>query len=243
MISNFKKINDPKVPSLQGVQDNVRETFQPFITNPVLDGTLLEGVDLVYGPNLVEHKLDRPYRGFIVTKQPQGSEAEPWTTWTPTISADGSLLWTGISVAMATYSRQGTMCRLQFRLSGTLGGTAAGAVFIGSLPFAGFDNSGVGASLVQPVGAVWFITTVQDLAYCGFTRNLGFSTLALFRRDQSNYPVSGTLAVVGNIEYRINNADAYYGPGVSLAESESDNKKSFIRLRADIAGKYDLWVF
>lgn len=227
----------------KSVQDNAREKFQALDTVPFLRGTLLKNVPLSRSPRDVAHRLERNYEGFIVTRQPQGSEAEPWQNWTPTISGDGGLTWTGLSVVLATFSRMGSICRLHFRFSGTLGGTASGSVNIGNLPFSGFDNTGVGASLLQPVGMVWFVSTVLDNGYCGFVRNVNFTTLSVFRRDQTNFPTAGSLTVTGNIEYRMNDSDAYYGPGVSVLEAPQDIKSSIIRLQADVPGNYDIWVF
>lgn len=131
MIANYKKINDPKVPSLQGVQDNVREALQPFITNPLLDGLLLEDLALNAGENLIEHKLGRDYRGYILCSTGDGRlNPFTFTTFTPVVSGGGSMTVTLTNAYHADYKIVGDICYVHIYLQVTTGGVADPRIFV-----------------------------------------------------------------------------------------------------------------
>lgn len=59
---------------LNQLQDNVDDALTPLINNPLLNGILLEGVELIGAgagstiDNVIEHKLGRKLRGWIITR-------------------------------------------------------------------------------------------------------------------------------------------------------------------------------
>lgn len=65
MIRDFKRFTSQNV-ELTQLQSKLQEFFAPFVSNPLLDGTLLTGVVLAVGENKVEHKLQRAPLGWIV---------------------------------------------------------------------------------------------------------------------------------------------------------------------------------
>ncbi len=65
--SPFTRISTGDVMEL--VQDNIENSFRALESCPLLDGHLLEGVELVQGDNEIDHKLGRVLRGWILTRQ------------------------------------------------------------------------------------------------------------------------------------------------------------------------------
>ena len=49
------------------LQDNIAQMLRPFITNPVCQGNIVSGVNLVIGSNTINHGLDRTLQGWIIT--------------------------------------------------------------------------------------------------------------------------------------------------------------------------------
>jgi hypothetical protein len=241
-LKKFKQSFDIE-PGAKAVQDAVREKFQDLDIVPFLSGSYLQNIRLSNTVTNVPHKLERAYRGYIVLKYPQGLNDEPWTSFTPTISADGSLTWTSLSIAFARYSRSGNILRYSIRLQGTLGGVADNAVFINNLPFPAFDDTSLSAGAGQHFGSCAFFTAVNDTGYTFINRTEGPTTIQLSRRDSSNFPTAGTLLVGLSGFYFLNESNAYYGPGVSLVEPAANTKDIFIPLVAEKDGLYDLWIF
>lgn len=78
MLKSMKKIQSPDR-VMNTIQDNVETALRPLLTNPLLDGTLIEGVSIVTGtPKTIEHGLGRAARGWFVIS-PQ-AEASVWET-------------------------------------------------------------------------------------------------------------------------------------------------------------------
>ncbi len=50
------------------LQSNVESAYGNLSKSIILDGVFLEGVSVTTGESLVEHKLDRPFRGYIICK-------------------------------------------------------------------------------------------------------------------------------------------------------------------------------
>lgn len=50
---------------LTALQMNVEQAISSVIKNPLLNGRLIENLELVSGSNKIEHKLARSVRGFI----------------------------------------------------------------------------------------------------------------------------------------------------------------------------------
>lgn len=61
----FRKVNT-NLPEVQQLQLNVEQFIGELFQNPILSYTFLENVILTAGTNVVEHKLSRKWRGYIV---------------------------------------------------------------------------------------------------------------------------------------------------------------------------------
>jgi hypothetical protein len=48
------------------LQERIIEVLRPLVENPLLDGALIEAVELQAGDNKIAHTLDRSWRGFII---------------------------------------------------------------------------------------------------------------------------------------------------------------------------------
>jgi hypothetical protein len=121
MANDFKKIVGLEDPNLQSVQDNVRDVLQPFVTNPTLDGVLLEGISINPGSNLVEHKLAREYRGFYLVSTGTAQTAPlGWTNFTPTIAVTGGGGITLTSNDWCYYKVEGNVCHIEVRIGFTI---------------------------------------------------------------------------------------------------------------------------
>ena len=53
---------------MESVQNNLENTFRSIEACPLLDGHMLEGVELGHGDNHISHKLDREIRGWFITR-------------------------------------------------------------------------------------------------------------------------------------------------------------------------------
>lgn len=63
-------------PDALKVQDNVERVLNPLLANPLLDGRLIEGVELQNGvTNEIEHGLQRVLKGWVVTRKYNGAAA------------------------------------------------------------------------------------------------------------------------------------------------------------------------
>ena len=54
--------------SIESVQNSLENSFRSVEACPLLDGHLLEGIDLVNGDNEIDHKLGRDLKGWIITR-------------------------------------------------------------------------------------------------------------------------------------------------------------------------------
>jgi len=54
--------------SIESVQNSLENSFRSVEACPLLDGHLLEGIDLVNGDNSIAHKLGRELKGWIITR-------------------------------------------------------------------------------------------------------------------------------------------------------------------------------
>jgi hypothetical protein len=75
----------PKIPLLQigdfkldQMQKNIINPINDLFKIPFLDGVLLQDVTIKSGANTINHKLNRNYLGFIVTKQ--NADTNFWIT-------------------------------------------------------------------------------------------------------------------------------------------------------------------
>ena len=53
---------------MESLQNNLENTFRSIEACPILDGHMLEGVELGFGDNHIPHKLDREIRGWFITR-------------------------------------------------------------------------------------------------------------------------------------------------------------------------------
>jgi len=229
MIANYKKINDPKVPSLQGVQDNVREALQPFITNPLLDGLLLEDLALNAGDNLIEHKLGREYRGFILCATGNG-RLDPFnfTAFTPNVSAGGSMTATLTNAYHADYRIVGDICEVHMYLQVTTGGVADPRIFVeppvpmivptgaAAVPMVTYkdDSGGTPGEATQ---------MLIDYANNRFVVYHNFNT-------SSNWPTAANQVFTIWTQYEV---ASEYSFGFALSERESPDRTKFFKINAN----------
>jgi len=50
-------------------QDNTDTVLRPIINSAIIDGVLLNDIELTYGANTIEHKLGRKLLGYIVVRK------------------------------------------------------------------------------------------------------------------------------------------------------------------------------
>lgn len=56
-----------------------------------------------------------------------------WQAWTPTVSPQGGMTISGVTITYARYLRIGSLVFFQFRIAGTIAGTLSNVIFV-SLP-------------------------------------------------------------------------------------------------------------
>lgn len=67
-VTQFRKLfTEDKV--LNRVQNNISDKFSTLDINPLIDARLLENVSLASGANVVNHRLGRRIRGYIVVRR------------------------------------------------------------------------------------------------------------------------------------------------------------------------------
>lgn len=65
-LKKFQKIDHPDY-AVNRIQDNIEQAFEPVTRSEILQGVLTSSVQLKTGQdNLVEHKLGREVRGYLV---------------------------------------------------------------------------------------------------------------------------------------------------------------------------------
>lgn len=89
-LKSFSKIqSDDEV--LNRVQDNVAQTFQPIIQQPILGGNILPGISLLTGvDNNVPHKLGRKLIGYMVVRK--NSNSTVWDSQGFNLSQNSTLI-------------------------------------------------------------------------------------------------------------------------------------------------------
>lgn len=65
-IKAFQTIHTRDNPDLDRIQSNVEIFTRPLTNLPLLDGRLIEDITLSTSETLVDHKLGRAYRGWII---------------------------------------------------------------------------------------------------------------------------------------------------------------------------------
>ena len=56
-------------PETESIQDMIENSFRSVENCPLVDGVLLENIDLAEGDNTIDHKLGRVLRGWVITRQ------------------------------------------------------------------------------------------------------------------------------------------------------------------------------
>lgn len=85
MITTFKKLNNlQQLSDVDRVQDNIKLFSDQLVDIPILNGQLIENVALTTSAVLVNHKLGRAYRGWIVVDQSANASVYSTTTTLPT---------------------------------------------------------------------------------------------------------------------------------------------------------------
>ena len=56
-------------PETESIQDMIENSFRSVESCPLVDGILLENIDLKEGDNTIDHKLGRALRGWMFTRQ------------------------------------------------------------------------------------------------------------------------------------------------------------------------------
>jgi hypothetical protein len=67
-----------KDPELRQVQDNVARCFDDITGKEILNGQLLEGIQLTAGLNYIDHKLGRQVRGYRIVRLSANVSAPMW---------------------------------------------------------------------------------------------------------------------------------------------------------------------
>lgn len=90
-----------------------------------------------------------------------------WIDWTPTLTADGSMTFTGTSIARARYAQIGKVVMFQIEFTGTVGGTPSTNLQF-TLPVTAASTSGLagGAVALNPgnVGGYYIPLSTSQLA-------------------------------------------------------------------------------
>ena len=95
----FSKINSENR-EINLLQKNVEASLGPLVANPLLNGSLLTGVNLASGANSVNHKLGRVPRGWFIVSSSTADvvygSVSSATDTTLTLTASGAItvsLW------------------------------------------------------------------------------------------------------------------------------------------------------
>ncbi len=68
-VGAFKKIVSSER-ELNQIQDNISQALRPLLECPLVNGRLIEDIAIVSGTEkIIDHKLNRILRGWIVTRQ------------------------------------------------------------------------------------------------------------------------------------------------------------------------------
>ncbi len=59
----------PQQLTIDMMQNRWATILDPVITNPLVNGRLIEDISLTTGNNVINHKLGRKQRGYIITSQ------------------------------------------------------------------------------------------------------------------------------------------------------------------------------
>lgn len=68
-MAGFKKLTSDVDSDLNKVQQNVQRTVSPILDSEIVDGLQLDDIELSTGSNVIDHKLGRALRGYIVVRK------------------------------------------------------------------------------------------------------------------------------------------------------------------------------
>lgn len=238
MVNNFKKLVGIDDPNLQSVQDNVRDVLQPFVTNPTIDGVLLENQNIVTGSNLIEHKLGREYRGFyLVSTGTNQTQPIQWTSFTPTLGSSPA----GMTVALTAndwsyYKVDGNVCHVEIRITFTT--SVAARPYVTIVPPVLMKTTGVTS---PPYG---FALTNNGAGTLGGAVAVQYSdNLLYFTTDfaGTNWTLgAGRLIAMASLTYQVDDSVAR---GTKLIEQASPDRTKFLKVESDGKMNAKIYVF
>ena len=203
-------------PELNRLQENLARSLDPLSSMAILGGVLLEGVELLRGPNDVPHRLGRAPRGWWTARK-HGASPDAWH--------DGDLsgfAWTNFgtpySNAGYTIDSEGWVHLRGLVTGGVVAASALGTIFtlpVGyrpteSIHFPVVSNGAFGIVFVNTAGQVW--------AHTG----------------------SNVYFQLDGVRFRADASDV-----AELVEDEASNElpDRFLRLISPCAMTADLWVY
>lgn len=114
---------------------------------------------------MVNIKFQSDASGNISAYDPVGS----WQTWTPTLTPQGGMTVTSVTLTIGEYLRAGPIVYFRFQVNATAGGTLSNLIYV-SLPPVAYSTSGsmIGAlnwQQAQPTAGMLAITTTEFRCY------------------------------------------------------------------------------
>jgi len=153
------------------LQESVEATLTPLLNAPFSDSIFLKDQTLVAGNNRILHKLERNYRGFVVSRlrpivPTSGSSYTSisnargdWSSFVPTITMSAGT-WTTGTVNIAQFRQVGQSVEVQLTVAGTIAGAPTQQVRV-AVPVPMAENIETGnsphvVSLIQSGGVSSF---------------------------------------------------------------------------------------
>ena len=79
-IKSFVKQIDPQNESITQTQSNVNTAVKQIANSPIIDGVIVENIDVGTGDTVVNHELGREPLGWIVVRKNEAGEVYESTT-------------------------------------------------------------------------------------------------------------------------------------------------------------------
>jgi hypothetical protein len=114
-----------------------------------------------------------------------------WSTWTPTVTASGSMTVSGLTVNQASYQKLGRVVLFALNLTFTLGGTASGYINVTPPVGANFANNVPFAAVAIPAGG----------SYENVIAVIGSGNFSVFQTGISAWPLGSTTILVSGAYY------------------------------------------
>lgn len=119
------------------------------------------------------------------------SVTDVWTTWSPTLSATGSMTLSSIVTDRAQYIRRGAFCVLRLQANFTTGGTASNGIKF-TLPVNSADD--------EYSAGGWVVDASKVAGYVTF--NVSTTTAAMYKYDASNFALAAGKYINCTMIYR-----------------------------------------